>query len=263
MKTGMHYGDMGDIIYCIPTCRALGITKLYISIENECHTKMTAYNIRFMAPLFAHMGIEMVLWNHKDDYDYDLNAYRKLMEDLTYTHLGLSQARAMGVDVDMSARYIDVEEKRKGLKPYIIVNRTLRYNNASFNWQMLLNSHENIYFVGTEEEYSYLRTITGADISYLYVDDMLELARYIKGAYAFIGNQSSPFAVAEGLKVNRIQETCEWVPNALPMSKNGFPVITKMQNRKAMMMLERWRVNEPRRSETTYFVEIASSKEED
>jgi hypothetical protein len=63
-------------------------------------------------------------------------------------------------------------------------------------------------FVGTAAEFEEF----GAGEHY-FADDALGLARVIAGASVFVGNQSLPYAIAEGLKVGRLQEVSTDVPN--------------------------------------------------
>jgi len=83
--------------------------------------------------------------------------------------------------------------------------------------------------VGMEHEAYRLMGKCGRDIKYVPTANFLELAQIISGCDVFIGNQSSPFALAEGMKKNRIQETYRPIQNALPMTYNGLSVITELQ----------------------------------
>jgi hypothetical protein len=43
----------------------------------------------------------------------------------------------------------------------------------------------------------------------------------------FIGNQSSTFAIAEGLKIKRMLEVFNTCPNVIPMGANGYGYINQ------------------------------------
>jgi ADP-heptose:LPS heptosyltransferase len=58
------------------------------------------------------------------------------------------------------------------------------------------------------------------NLRHLECEDFLQLARVIKAARFFIGNQSFPYAVAEALKVPRILEVCPEVPDVIPTGGN-------------------------------------------
>ncbi len=54
------------------------------------------------------------------------------------------------------------------------------------------------------------------------VVNFLELAAVIAGSKLFIGNQSFPFSIAEGLKATRLLEVYHRIPNVIPEGKNGY-----------------------------------------
>ena len=54
------------------------------------------------------------------------------------------------------------------------------------------------------------------------VNNFLEMATIIAGSKLFIGNQSFPFSLAEGLKANRLLEVYFQCPNVIPTGNNGF-----------------------------------------
>ena len=58
-------------------------------------------------------------------------------------------------------------------------------------------------------------------------NNFLEMAELIKNSKLFIGNQSSAFAIAEGLKVNRILEQSKDILNVYPLGKKGW-IINKL-----------------------------------
>jgi hypothetical protein len=59
-------------------------------------------------------------------------------------------------------------------------------------------------------------------IEFLRTDNYLQLAQVIQGSLMFIGNQSSPYAVAEGLKVRRVLEVFSKLPNVMPEGLHGY-----------------------------------------
>ena len=67
-------------------------------------------------------------------------------------------------------------------------------------------------FVGSPDEHFAFQQYAGP-VSYHHTPDYLELAQVIAGADLFIGNQSSPFWVAEGLKAPTVLEVCLYCSN--------------------------------------------------
>lgn len=93
----------------------------------------------------------------------------------------------------------------------IILARSPRYHNHLFPWFKILehyrNSKARILFIGPAEEHRAF-TMQFGPVPHRSTKDLLEAAELIAGASLFIGNQSSPLAVAEGLKAPRIAEVC-------------------------------------------------------
>jgi ADP-heptose:LPS heptosyltransferase len=58
-------------------------------------------------------------------------------------------------------------------------------------------------------------------LHYAECSDFLQLARVVKSARLFIGNQSFPYALAEALKVPRILEVCPLYPVVTPTGDNA------------------------------------------
>lgn len=115
----------------------------------------------------------------------------------------------------------------KTIKPVrpIILNRTERYHNPSFDYTVLRPYQHLITFVGVESEYKMI-TAKLPDITYTPVKDFKELAQLIRGAELFIGNQSMAFAIAETMKTQRILEICPFAHNVIPTGENGYGCYT-------------------------------------
>lgn len=91
----------------------------------------------------------------------------------------------------------------------ICVNRTARHHHGEmgesrkvYNTFIKEKLCENGFFVGTEEEHSDFCEEFKCKMKYQKTSDLLELARYINGCELFLGNQSSPLAIAIGLGKN-------------------------------------------------------------
>lgn len=89
----------------------------------------------------------------------------------------------------------------------IVCARSGRYRNGSFPWKAIVQHYgDRLLFVGLKHEHAEFCSHWGM-VEYKPVNDLLEMAQVIAGSELFIGNQSSPMAVAEGLKHRTIQET--------------------------------------------------------
>jgi Macrocin-O-methyltransferase (TylF) len=88
----------------------------------------------------------------------------------------------------------------KQLAP-VVMHRSFRYQNRSFPWHRAARKYKNdTVFIGLQEEHDAFCRDTGVDVPFYKVKDMLEMAEIIAGGLIFMGNQSAPRSIAEGLK---------------------------------------------------------------
>mgnify|MGYP003333651752 FL=1 len=122
---------------------------------------------------------------------------------------------------DMSKQWLFVEPD-KNWAGNVIVNRTERYPNDTFNWKAIVEHYgSRIVFIGLPHEHEKFCASFGK-VRYRPTVDMLEVAQMIAGSALFIGNQSAAMTIAEGLKHPRIQESCLWLPDCIyPGAKNA------------------------------------------
>ncbi len=117
---------------------------------------------------------------------------------------------------DLSIPYLDVP-KDKSYSEKIIVNFTQRYRNHFVNYFFLKNYSTNLIFAGTQKERDLFCSQWDLDIPLLQVDDFYDYAKVINGCKFFIGNQSMGFQIAEALKVPRLLEIFQLMPNVIPV----------------------------------------------
>ena len=235
--TGHHSGDIGDIIYGIPAFRAAGIDSLALSGDERYETSISRESVNSLTPLLESQGFDVLYPGYVPLGAIDLNAYRDGSQDLQCAHLSLAQAKRLGVDIDLSEVYLHVTPHHVA---DVVVHRSPRYHCPQFDWASMLREIKDVVFVGFQGEHRSFEALVGREIAFYKVKDFLDMARVIRGAKVFIGNQSSPFAIAEGLKTNRVQETCRWVVNAIPQTANGIQVMQPRQQGYAMSMVYEW-----------------------
>ena len=244
--TGHHSGDIGDIIYAIPAMRMVGVSGLSIGKDNRYRTTMTSEGAQALKPLLESQGFAVTLGERNGDA-LDLNAYRDGSQDLQCAHLSRAQANSLGVNVDLTRPYLSVAPLHAG---DLIIHRSPRYHGSRFDWPALLDGFDPV-MVGLRDEWEAMEQLLDRKIEYRPVLDFHEMARIIRGAKAFVGNQSAPFAIAEGLKANRIQETCRWVVNAVPQTVNGVSVLQPGHQAYARARLDEWMSGSAIQSETS------------
>lgn len=242
--TCKHSGNAGDIIYSIPSLKKVcESTKSKLIYYLRLDTKGQYYqgavhplgDVMFNSFMFsmikplleAQPFIESVEIFKGQPVHVDLDAIRQ-------RHIGLPNGSIMrwyfmvypDMNTDLSKKwltYIPNEQTIEMVKDSIIVNLTERYRNNWIDYSFLQNStHDRkIWFVGTMKEYQlFLPKVPKAQ--YLHCEDFNDLACAIDNCHFFIGNQSMCFAIAEGLKKDRILELCSYAMNVIPEGSNGF-----------------------------------------
>lgn len=89
----------------------------------------------------------------------------------------------------------------------VVIAKTERWQNPLFPWKEVVKTYgTDLMFLGTPREHQLFKEANGA-VSYRPTRDLMEAARLIAGSWLYISNQTSLWAIAEGLKVRRIQET--------------------------------------------------------
>lgn len=132
----------------------------------------------------------------------------------------------LGLVCDLSKPWLKVEPDRT-FQDSIVVARSARYRNNAISYSFL-GKYRKVVFVGIEDEYIDFRQHV-PQAEWVRVKDFLEMARIIAGSRLFIGNQSFPFSIAEGLKVPRVVELDPIAPNVVPAGDCGFDVLFQSQ----------------------------------
>jgi hypothetical protein len=227
-----HGGDVGDLIYGLCAIKAFGGGRLAL-FPHSVREAFTAEKAARLMPLLAvqpyitDVGFEdcpVTPFGSNDkpkSVDVNLNKFRELQfsrrhnglwENISETHL-----RLLGLPLNHANNgpWIHLEKTEEVPGKPVIINRTERYNNPNFPWQKIVDRYRHrIAFVGSaKEHYDFQRQF--GQVSYMPTPEILDLAKVIGGAKLFIGNQSTPYALAEGMKKPAILECCEWCPDCV------------------------------------------------
>lgn len=219
--TFLHSGDLGDIIYSLPTLKwfhgQTGVKcRLLFSQAGEAgrvrvREPINKAKLDFIKPLLlAQDYIASVdLWNGTDKADVSFFLFRdnrSLHENLAVAQL--KHAHAPKEMADSPWLKVDAGAIKSGR---VVIARSPRYHNDSFPWRKVIDKYAGrMLFVGLPEEHKAFCRDFGLllqDIPFRAVGTMLEMAEVIASADLFIGNQSCPYAVAIGLGQKCIQET--------------------------------------------------------
>jgi len=215
-----HSGDLGDVLYALPALRGMGGGNLYLN-SRPWTAEMSPARVNVLKPL---LEIQEYIGhvNHG-------NASSSAVDFSTFRNGGLPFGSSL---VELQADWIGVEPV---YKPWlvtdkadprgngrVICHRSPRYHNDYFRWDLIGEKlGDRILIVGLPEEADNLRQKLGFDAEYLPTKDYLELSRLITSCDFVVGNQSSPMALALGLGVPVIQETCLWVCDCMIPRENA------------------------------------------
>ena len=214
--TFVHTGHIGDIVAFMPVFQAMGGTTMVIRDETWMEP-MSGYKYDSIKPLLESQNIE-VLWNDsKYAIDHDVSGWRECYEH----HVSLMDAQARYLNLvprghghmQITEPWIKVDPD-SNTKGRVIFNRSPRYRSPYFSWDKV-HKHfgDKALFIGREDEHKEFCDLIG-NIEYYKTDSCLDVARAIEGSDFFVGNQSSSFWIAAGLRKPLLQETCA-VPNSI------------------------------------------------
>jgi predicted GH43/DUF377 family glycosyl hydrolase len=224
-----HSGNLGDIIYSLPAMKVLGFGVYYLGVDTSMNPKpdlrevMSPKLVQTIAPLMlAQPYVRAVYFTqHMPIVSYDLNLFRNFAapeKNLVAQSLDACCLSAENFFNDQTP-WLDVDPVP--LRRGVVVHRSHRWRNPSFPWAEVYDRFRaEMVFVGTSEEHASFVSDFGL-IPYVPTPNLLELARIIAGCHLFIGNQSCPYAIAEGLKVNTLQETFPQIANCLFQRPNA------------------------------------------
>lgn len=240
-----HSGDLGDVIYCLPFIKKLGggllvLTPDYDKMHIRCPmTYDKAMAIRELLKGTPYLYDIQFSLTRPVDVDYDLNDFRQIFikwGDGRFTAEEVERIRCIPLtqlyrtcidptinfDFDQSA-WLNFDKKIVIEGKPIVINRTERYHHKDFPWKSIVNDYANqILFVGTPKEHSLFVEEFGP-VDYYKTDRMIDLANVLSGCKLFIGNQSFPYSLVEGMKQNSIQETSiDLVPNCMYRRYNSY-----------------------------------------
>lgn len=201
-----HSGDIGDIIYSLPTIRAKGGGKLVLfdSPGKTAHG-MTKEKVERLRPLLeAQEYIHSLEWSNIP-IESSLNGFR----DHVRLHGNLTDAHLATYGFSWEERSTPWIKCDKQVKTYdVVIHRSFRYRNSNFPWERIVNTYKDrIGFIGFQDEYKSFTDSFG-QVPFIQANDFMELAKVIKGSRLYIGNQSSPLSVALGMYHNCIIEVC-------------------------------------------------------
>ena len=232
----IHSGNAGDLIYSLPAMRKASEIKgqkvhLYLHINVAAkygslshpmgNVQMNRKMAEMLVPLL--MSTDFIgkceITEEAQQVDYNFDLFRKFHNytghiSQWYFHIYPELTCDLSVPINF-----DLQPGNAAFD--IVLNRTSRYHNPTFDYSILKAYQDRITFVGLPDEY---RVISAKlpNIKHYPVNDFYELAQVIQSCNLFIGNQSMAFAIAEQMKHPRIVEICPTAHYVIPTGQRGY-----------------------------------------
>lgn len=234
-----HSGNCGDIIYSLPTIWELskkGKANIYLQIDqatryNNYHPLKNVMLNEKMAEMLKPLLLYQPLCNSCEIYkggeiDYDLDIFRKYILLPDRGNIARWYFYIYAVFPSLSGPWL-IAPKDPSVKDSILIARSHRYRNPNISYDFL-RKYPDVKFVGVEEEYLDMKRSI-PNLEHAQVNNFLEMATLINSCKLFIGNQSFPFAIAEGLKVNRLLEVYYQSPNVIVEGHGAYDFLFQPQ----------------------------------
>lgn len=249
--SGIHSGNIGDIIYALPTVRALGITHMMLNVCEDPGAGgriLTEAMAKSLVSLLLEqptiktvdiVGVPVRLgagYGHQAKVstlvkglplehiapatlgvDYILDQFR--LQPLERRHLVHAHAMAFGARVDPARAWIEQSVSATPGKG-IAVSVTPRYRNRpNERLAEILDGFGPVTLIGFSKE---LPNYFGIEGELREFSDARELSTFLAGCSAFVGVPSFPAAIAEAMKIPRLIDLADDLVNVFPVGPNGW-----------------------------------------
>lgn len=215
-------GDLGDIVVMLGTLNAIDEEHTVLLRDNG-QTKGIVKRERMIRSLIEAQGHKCRPYKKGDEVDWASEEFRQgfhRSDDTLFNSHATHAVDRLGIPLpDHATLWLHNIQPRSEAR--VVISRSVRYNNPYFPWRTVLDTLEDAIFVGIEDEHAIFQNTYGVKIRRRPTKDLLEVAELIAGSELFIGNQSSPMTIAEGLKHPRIQETCLHVADCVYPADGG------------------------------------------
>lgn len=214
MRTFKHSGDLGDIIYSLPTIRLLS-QDAHLLLDITTDTKLTEKSVESISGLLLEQEyVSKVGIYNGMEVDYDLDTFRSM-----------PQAGRNLVDLHLDA--FCLPQNSNALKPWlksksflpprkkIIFSRSCRYQSNHIFWEQLCRSInlDEVVFVGHPLEHQVFEMSFGVKVDYHITTTLSDAAEALNAASKVYCNQSCIHALAQGLDKDITLELFRLWPN--------------------------------------------------
>jgi len=199
MHNFFHSGEAGDIIFSLPTIKAMGGGTLQIVNFD----KQRSESIKKLIEVQPYIN-EVII---TDGYvgGIDLNRFRE--HAAHNVNLVEAHFRGQGIPIDPTWKegWLTLPEREISKSNYSVINRTTNYADPNFNWakevEYLKTISNKVFFIGYESECELFNSTFGTDVEFIEVD-FLAGAYLIQNAVMFTGCYSAWSTIAMGLGIN-------------------------------------------------------------
>lgn len=202
-----HSGDLGDIIYAIPTLRKFDKPNLqvYNRPDLTAHTMTQERFDRLNTLLEVQPSLGTCEYLPIKAHDHTLNTFRNHGKSGNLADMHLSTQGYSWKERIQPWLYVPDPVELAD----VIFTRSMRYRNPKFDWKRILTHYKqrmvSCAFAGTSQEYEDFCATIG-DIPYASAVNVLDLARIIAGSKLLVCNQSLPAAIGHGIKHPMVME---------------------------------------------------------
>jgi len=236
-KTAIHSGNLGDIVYALPTCEALGVDHLILNafvdpvdVKRKLTSQAAVSLAEYLVELPWLQQVSVVALGTPADrleedvigVDFNLDRFRRNLAEpnlhLIFRHALPFSTWVVANDSWLVTPKQSKEPEFQAKSPYIAVSLTGRYRRFEEDYYgKLLGDvpEDRVFFIGFPQDQIERRGIPGQVAQF---SSTRELVSFLAGAELFIGNPSFPYSLAEGLKTPRLIE--------VPKNGNAYPLGT-------------------------------------
>jgi hypothetical protein len=200
MANFKHSGATGDLIFSLPTIRAMGGGTLYIHPYDEQRARSIAQLVS-LQPYIDRVIVGTEIPSDAVNLDLFRN-HAGHHENLIHAHF---KGQGLPIDESYKEGWLTIPEI---IEPFIwdgsysVINYTTNYMDHNFDWskevEYLLTISERVYFVGYESEYNLFQEKFNTAAQF-YQCCFGEAADLIKYAEMFTGCYSAMATIAQGL----------------------------------------------------------------
>lgn len=263
--SAVHSGNMGDVIYSLAACKALGVERLLLNLVSDKPLSgrvLSQKSAEFLAPLLVmqpwlqevaiveapvRLGkgtgqeeqtpqIEGLPLDYMQPAElgvtWILDRFRQ--QPILVKHLIDCHADAVGAAIDPEAPFLELDDRPEpDPDAPIVLSLTPRYRYLDRHYyRELLQDMGPVIKIGIPSEAHVYDGIPGELVT---CTDALDLARRIASARCFVGSPSLPYAIAEGLKVPRLVDVPVSPLNAYPRGAHGWLLPADVQQGRQLL----------------------------